>query len=199
MTTQIFALTPEITIHNGKVVTTSQAVANYFSKQHKHVIAKIEKLDCSQTFTSANFSADAQIVTIGNGATRKSKFYQMTKDGFIFLVMGFTGKRAAAFKEAYVAEFNRMEAELYDTSRISKNNSKPTQIEIDCYHIQIFMKHFTVISDAWWHEIYPALVKLNSPLAYRLCDRFKDGMIFANFVNRSLKAQLPVGAIPRHN
>ncbi len=36
----------------------------------------------------------------------------MTKDGFVFLVMGFTGKKAAAFKEAYIAEFNRMEAEL---------------------------------------------------------------------------------------
>lgn len=36
----------------------------------------------------------------------------MTKDGFVFLVMGFTGKKAAAFKEAYIAEFNRMEAGL---------------------------------------------------------------------------------------
>ncbi|ACY84441.1 antirepressor protein [Edwardsiella piscicida] len=36
----------------------------------------------------------------------------MTKDGFVFLVMGFTGKKAAAFKEAYIAEFNRMEAQL---------------------------------------------------------------------------------------
>lgn len=39
--------------------------------------------------------------------------YTMTKDGFVFLIMGFTGKKAAAFKEAYIAEFNRMEAELY--------------------------------------------------------------------------------------
>ncbi|ACR69462.1 hypothetical protein NT01EI_2291 [Edwardsiella ictaluri 93-146] len=30
---------------------------------------------------------------------RDSKYYEMTKDGFVFLVMGFTGKRAAAFKE----------------------------------------------------------------------------------------------------
>lgn len=37
----------------------------------------------------------------------------MTKDGFVFLVMGFTGKKAARFKEAYIEEFNRMEAELH--------------------------------------------------------------------------------------
>ncbi len=51
-------------------------------------------------------------VNIGNGATRDSKIFTMTKDGFIFLVMGFTGKKAAAFKEAYIAEFNSMEASL---------------------------------------------------------------------------------------
>ena len=36
----------------------------------------------------------------------------MTKDGFTFLVMGYTGKKAAAFKEAYIKRFNEMEAEL---------------------------------------------------------------------------------------
>ncbi|HAM4872748.1 TPA: Rha family transcriptional regulator, partial [Escherichia coli] len=40
--------------------------------------------------------------------------------GFVFLVMGFTGKKAAAFKEAYIAEFDRMEAEL------RQNNTPPT-------------------------------------------------------------------------
>lgn len=30
----------------------------------------------------------------------------------MFLIMGFTGRKAAAFKEAYIARFNQMEAEL---------------------------------------------------------------------------------------
>ncbi|AWK13289.1 Rha family transcriptional regulator [Candidatus Fukatsuia symbiotica] len=195
MTTQLLALTPEVIINNGKAVTTSQAVAGYFSKLHKDVLKKVDTLNCSFEFNERNFTP----VEYTDAKGEKRPMYEMTKDGFMFLVMGFTGKKAAIFKEAYIAEFNRMEAELYDTSRISKNNSKPTQIEIDCYHIQAFMEHFTAISDAWRHEIYPALVKLNSPLAYRLCDRFKDGMVFANFVNRSLKAQLPTGATPRRN
>lgn len=38
--------------------------------------------------------------------------YQITKNSFVFLVMGFTGKKAAQFKEAYIAEFDRMESEL---------------------------------------------------------------------------------------
>ena len=36
----------------------------------------------------------------------------MTKDGFAFLVMGFTGAAAAVFKEAYIERFNAMEAQM---------------------------------------------------------------------------------------
>ena len=35
---------------------------------------------------------------------------EMTRDGFTFLVMGFTGAKAAQFKEQYISEFNKMEA-----------------------------------------------------------------------------------------
>lgn len=112
MANQISAVTPSVIIRNHRPVTTSIAVAKFFGKQHKNVIQKIETLDCSSGFASANFSADVQTIKIGNGATRESKTYQMTKDGFVFLVMGFTGKKAAAFKEAYIAEFNRMEKQL---------------------------------------------------------------------------------------
>ena len=38
--------------------------------------------------------------------------YQMTRDGFVFLVMGYTGKKAAQFKEFYIRRFNEMEAQI---------------------------------------------------------------------------------------
>lgn len=44
--------------------------------------------------------------------TRQSRAYDMTRDGFTLLAMGFTGKTALAFKVRYVEEFNRMEAQL---------------------------------------------------------------------------------------
>ncbi len=112
MTNQFPSLHPEVSVSNGKAITSSQSVADYFGKLHKDVLKRIETLDCSPNFTSANFCAHVQEVTIGNGAVRKSKVYDMTKNGFVFLVMGFTGKKAAQFKEAYIAEFDRMESEL---------------------------------------------------------------------------------------
>ena len=38
--------------------------------------------------------------------------YYITRDGFTFLAMGFTGKIAAKFKEAYINAFNEMENKL---------------------------------------------------------------------------------------
>ena len=35
--------------------------------------------------------------------------FNMTRDGFVFLVMGYRGKKAASFKEAYIKRFNEME------------------------------------------------------------------------------------------
>ncbi|HEM0196186.1 TPA: Rha family transcriptional regulator, partial [Escherichia coli] len=106
---------PDVIIENGRAVTTSVAVAEYFGKRHDNVIQKIKLLDCSAEFTALNFKVSEYNDTTG----RKLPMYQITKNGFVFLVMGFTGKKAAAFKEAYIAEFDRMEAEL------RQNNTSP--------------------------------------------------------------------------
>ncbi|HGJ5890835.1 MAG TPA: Rha family transcriptional regulator [Arsenophonus apicola] len=50
--------------------------------------------------------------------------YEMTKNGFIFLVMGFTGKKAAQFKEAYIAEFDKMESELNSAIAVTGATNK---------------------------------------------------------------------------
>ncbi|HCM1942185.1 TPA: Rha family transcriptional regulator [Salmonella enterica subsp. salamae serovar 30:g,m,s:e,n,x] len=111
-TISISTESPKVFFKDGRLVTTSQSVADYFDKQHKDVLRKIDTLDCSPEFTSANFCADVQTIGIGNGAERETRCFLITKDGFMFLVMGFTGKKAARLKEAYIAKFNKMEAEL---------------------------------------------------------------------------------------
>ncbi|HBJ6196405.1 TPA: Rha family transcriptional regulator [Salmonella enterica subsp. enterica serovar Saintpaul] len=108
MATALTLSHPEVTIENGRAVTTSVAVAEYFRKMHKDVLKKIDNLDCSTEFTERNFAPSEYTDSTG----RKLPMYQITKNGFVFLVMGFTGKKAAAFKEAYIAEFDRMENEL---------------------------------------------------------------------------------------
>ncbi len=101
-----------ISLHQGQPVTTSLKVADLFGKRHDDVLKKIRNLECSSDFHLRNFAEMSQEVEIGNGAKRSSRFYEMTKDGFIFVVIGFTGAKAAATKEAYINAFNWMAEQL---------------------------------------------------------------------------------------
>lgn len=97
-----------VTINNGQPITTSQAVAEKFGKSHSVVLRALRNIDCSDEFLECNFASSTYIDTRG----RTRDMIEMTKDGFVFLVMGFTGKQAAKFKEDYINEFNRMATTL---------------------------------------------------------------------------------------
>ncbi|UMT13219.1 Rha family phage regulatory protein [Escherichia coli] len=125
---------PDVTIKNGRAVTTSVAIAEFFGKRHERVLDKIRNLDCSSNFNEHNFVS----VTYTDAKGEKRPMYQITKNGFVFLVMGFTGKKAAAFKEAYIAEFDRMEAELHQnnthpSNRMIPGNGRTLVIHLDEY------------------------------------------------------------------
>lgn len=100
-------------IKESRVVTTSLRVAEIFGKQHKDVLKAIRELDCSDDFRGRNFAPSLRTRQLPNGmGDRRDPYYLITRDGFTFLVMGFTGKTAAKFKEAYIRAFNEMEAKL---------------------------------------------------------------------------------------
>jgi Rha family phage regulatory protein len=108
MSNSIAVSTPTVSMVNGVPQTTSLALADFFKKQHGHVLRSIQTLDCSKEFTESNFGLSDYLDSTG----RKLPMYNLTKDGFMFLVMGFTGKEAARLKEAYIKRFNEMEATL---------------------------------------------------------------------------------------
>lgn len=99
-------------IKDSQVVTTSLRVAEIFSKEHRRVLQSIRELDCSDDFRKHNFVLTLKDKELRGCVARQDPYYLITRDGFIFLVMGFTGKTAAKFKEAYIRAFNEMEAKL---------------------------------------------------------------------------------------
>ncbi|WP_427864946.1 Rha family transcriptional regulator [Providencia stuartii] len=189
--TVVNTATPHVTIKDHKAITTSQNVSSFFNKRHDDVLKKIRNLDCSQEFSARNFAEAEYIDEQG----KPRPMYEMTKDGFVFLVMGFTGKKAAQFKEAYIAEFNRMEAELYG-NRIT---SCVTQEERDAYNINALAKHYEAIYQIWKEELRPALKTLNSPIYGRLYDRFQDGYVFVKYLQQDLNSKLTNRQLPRHH
>lgn len=83
----------------------SLQIAETFGKRHDNVLADIRGLDCSDGFRLLNF----QESYYKNDQNKRQPKYLITKDGFSFLVMGYRGKKAARFKEAYIQRFNKME------------------------------------------------------------------------------------------
>lgn len=94
-----------IKMDNGQPLTTSRIVADAFKKTHKDVLRAVDKLDCSEEFRGRNFALSSYKSVQG----KTLKCVDITRDGFSFLCMGFTGKEAAKWKEAYIKAFNEME------------------------------------------------------------------------------------------
>ncbi|EEO4045979.1 peptidase [Salmonella enterica] len=163
---------PELCIIAGKVVTSSLAVASYFGKQHKNVVQKIASLECSAEFTELNFQLSEYIDASG----RKLPCYQITRDGFAFLAMGFTGKRAAQFKEAYINVFNQMEKQL----------STPSVLSDAAHNASVLYSYISSIHQVWLQQLYPMLEKVESPLAVSLYDRINDAAALASLINMTL-------------
>ena len=104
----------ELVVRNDKGVdvTTSSIVAEIFGKRHSNVLRDIKNLNCSKQFSQLNFELMVVMKELPQGGTTRSEYFEMTKDGFSFLVMGYSGEKAGQFKEAFINEFNKREEML---------------------------------------------------------------------------------------
>ena len=114
MENQLTLQEPKVLVRKKQVVITSLQLANDFGKLHKDVLKAIRELDSSTDFIERNFTPYHYISKLNKNATRKLPMYYITRDGFTFLAMGFTGKAASKFKEGYINAFNAMEQKLKD-------------------------------------------------------------------------------------
>ncbi|MFW1844316.1 Rha family transcriptional regulator [Acinetobacter pittii] len=83
-------------IQDHQIKTDSLKVAEAFGKNHRDVLKRISSLDCPNDFSERNFALANYIDEQG----KSRPMYEMTKDGWMFLVMGFTGEKAAQIKIA---------------------------------------------------------------------------------------------------
>lgn len=85
---------------DSKTVTTSETVARVFGKLHAHVMRDIREIleSGDDEFNRSNFGLVEYIDKKGE----KRPMFEMTKDGFMLLVMGYKTKKAMAIKIAYI-------------------------------------------------------------------------------------------------
>lgn len=107
-------IAPVVTIHNGVVTTLSTTIAEVFEKPHNDVLKRVRALIAEMGDRLGYFSQTViERENPSGGEPIRSPAYELTRDGFTLLAMGFTGKKALQFKLAYIDAFNRMEAELH--------------------------------------------------------------------------------------
>lgn len=99
-----------VTEKNNRPIVSSRRVAEVFSKQHKDVLESVRKITAStsglsEKFRQRNFTPSSY----RNEQNKRQPEVLLTRDGFTILAMGFTGKKAIQFKEAYINRFNQME------------------------------------------------------------------------------------------
>lgn len=103
---------------DGQLVVTSRQIAEDFGKRNSHVVEAIENK--IESLTAENSEVEISklfIPTTYNHNGNEYKEYLLTRDGFTFIVMGFTGAKADAWKLKYIEAFNKMEKTIREQSK----------------------------------------------------------------------------------
>jgi len=110
-TIELFPETLLVTREGERIYTTTRSVAFYFGKRHDNVMRTlqkvIEELDDPE-FSVLNF----EVTQYPDRRGKLHPEYRLTHDGFLFLTMGFTGRKAMRWRKAFVQAFRQKEAEL---------------------------------------------------------------------------------------
>lgn len=97
----------KVEVVEDKIFTNSLHVSKVFAKQHKDVMRTIQ--DFPDEFNRRNFTPSFYLDKL----KREQPLYNLTRDGFSMLVMGFTGKKAFEWKVEFIKAFNKMEELLH--------------------------------------------------------------------------------------
>ncbi|ECK7727152.1 TPA: Rha family transcriptional regulator [Campylobacter coli] len=118
-----------------QVFCTSLDVAKVFGKEHKNILRDIKNIlndlrEIGDVQCKSNFELSFKVRKIQGfkGRERKYPYYNLTRDGFSLLAMGFTGKEALQWKILFIDAFNEME-------RIIKNQYTPKLKNYNKYKI----------------------------------------------------------------
>lgn len=101
------AMVQDLTLVNDIPVVSSTVVAERFGKRHKHVLQSIRNItkDLPEDFTEPNFWPSKYKDDTG----RTLPAFNLTRDAFSLLVMGFTGHEAMRWKMNFITAFNGLE------------------------------------------------------------------------------------------
>ncbi len=118
-----------ITNTNGELTTSSLGIAERFGKRHCDVLEKISDIMAEMNSTENSVQYFIESIYIDNSG-KSNKCYELTRDGFSLLVMGFTGKKALEWKLKYIEAFNLMEKKLKEQKPTADDKTKAIEAKL---------------------------------------------------------------------
>ena len=157
---------------DNQIFCTSLDIANVFEKRHDHILGLIyEKLKNEEIkdFTNPNF----RVSNYKDSTGRTLPCYKLTRDGFSFVAMGLTGRKADLWKVSFINAFNQMEQALkiFEEEKFLEHTQK-----------EVFnLKYKTPCRDAILEEISKIEQEKNAKCInvreYKIEETFKNGKV----------------------
>lgn len=126
----INAIPIQVYLSNDVPVVTSRNVAEYFHKRHNNVLRDIDNLvsELNSMGVCSKLSRPMfkEITYRHSQNEQLYREFEINRDGFTLLAMGFTGKEALRWKLEYIEAFNKMER--YITSGIDPTTVPPAKL-----------------------------------------------------------------------
>ncbi|ACM64883.1 Rha family transcriptional regulator [Campylobacter lari] len=160
-----------------QIFCTSLDIAKVFGKRHDNVLADIKLIlnELREIGASNEFLNFEEVVRIskttnpknGKLVNRKMPMYNLTRDAFTLLAMGFTGKKALQFKIAFINAFNQME-QIIKNKEIEKIKQ---------------LKHYDLPDTPYKEKIANAIKEIEQKqnskfielIEYEIVEKFKNG------------------------
>ena len=117
----------EIILQNkdGRILANSLDIAERFEKRHDHVLRDIGNLLSNSPIWGSEMFIET---TYENTRGKSCRCYDMNRDGFSLLCMGFTGKDALEWKVKYINAFNKMEEKLKSGNYLTEEKRLKLQL-----------------------------------------------------------------------
>ena len=176
----------ESKIVGEEVFTDTLKIAEVFEKNHHNVLRLISRLP-KDDFFRRNFKENSYL----NKQNKSQPYYNLTRDGFSLLIMGFTGEKAYKWKTDYIKAFNLMFQELQAT-KIKLLEEKGNERYREIYDLRSRLKNERRMSEAR----YEAISDLKKRLDKNTTPELEELRSRARFLEEELeriKKQIPNG------
>ena len=115
-----------VEMKNGKPVANSKDIAEKFGKTHRHTLGAIR--DLVNDLAGETGQPEFRLSSYTSLQNKTLPCYELDRDAFALLAMGFTGKPALKWKLKYIQAFNKMESALVGGTSVMQSLNEAVRL-----------------------------------------------------------------------